>query len=516
MLQGAASLPANGTRGGLILLWDTSKYAVTEITVRDFSISAMMKPLNGQPWVITTVYGPHDDARRALFLAELQDIAGATNAPWLVLGDFNLITSAADKNNPNLDRRWMLRFRQALNASHLKEIRLIGRKFTWSNEQSPPTLVRLDRAFCTVDWELMFQNTKLLPQSSSMSNHCPLLLVNEGMLRKQRRFQFKHYWLFVQGFHEVVLAAWNSIPIMTDPIRSFNMKLRAVARALPVWRRARIGNLQMKFLAAQELILRLDCAQDERALTAHENATWLRLKSRCLGLAVLLRIKQRQRVKVSWLKDNLSSSKMLFIKAKSRARKSTIHSLLGPLGTTLSDQHSILNAIDEHFTAVVGTPTATSKSFCWDFLQITPENLQDIEHDFSLEEIKNAIWDMPTDKALGTDGFLGVFYRVCWEIIKADLLAIFQRIFNLNSRSLHKINDALIVLIPKKKDPTKIGDYRPISVIHSLMKLITKVLARRLAPRLPSLISKCQSAFMSGRSIQENFLYVENLAKHYQ
>ncbi|KAE8795280.1 hypothetical protein D1007_30019 [Hordeum vulgare] len=413
MLQGAVSLPANGTIGGLILLWDTSKYVVTDVAVREFSISATMTPLNGHPWAITTVYGPHDDARRTLFLTELQDVARSICAPWLVLGDFNLITSAADKNNLNLDRRWMLRFRQALNASSLKEIRLIGRKYTWSNEQSPRTLVRLDRAFCTVDWELMFQNTKMLPESSSMSDHCPLLLVNDGMLRKQRRFQFEHYWQFIHGFHEVVLAAWNSIPAMTDPIRSFNMKLRAVARALSVWSRAKVGNVQLQLLTAQELILRLECAQDERALTAHESATRLNLKSRCLGLAVLLRIKQRQRVKVSWLKDILSSSKILFIKANSRARKSTIHSLLGPLGTILSDQESILHAIGEHFTAVVGTSTETSKSFCWDFLQITPENLQDLEHGFSLEEIKNAIWDMPTDKATGLDSFLGVFYCAC-------------------------------------------------------------------------------------------------------
>lgn len=93
-----------------------------------------MMPINGCPWTITNVYGPHDDARRTQFLLELQEVAQSVNTPWLVLGDFNLITSAADKNNMNLDRRWMLRFRQALNASSLKEIRLIGRKFTWSNE----------------------------------------------------------------------------------------------------------------------------------------------------------------------------------------------------------------------------------------------------------------------------------------------------------------------------------------------------------------------------------------------
>ncbi|KAE8801894.1 hypothetical protein D1007_22401 [Hordeum vulgare] len=152
-----------------------------------------------------------------------------------------------------------------------------------------------------------------------MSDHCPLLLINEGMLRKQRRFQFEHYWQHVQGFQEVVAAAWSGVPVQTDPISSFNTKLRSVARALSVWSKARIGNLQLQLLATQELILRLDCAQDQRTLMAYESTTRLMLKSRCLGLAVLLRIKQRQRVKVSWLKDNISSSKMLFIKINSRS-----------------------------------------------------------------------------------------------------------------------------------------------------------------------------------------------------
>lgn len=206
---------------------------------------------------------------------------------------------------------------------------------------------------------------------------------------------------------------------------------------------------------------------------------------------------------------------MLFIKASSRARKSTIHSLLDSDGTLLSDQTSIVNAVGDHFQNVLGTPSSTSKIFHWDFLQIASQNLQDLEQTFSIQEIKEADWDMPTDKAPGPDGFPGAFYRLCWDIIKDDLLNVFHRLFSLNARSIHKFNDALIILIPKKKDPATIGDYRPISLIHSLMKLIMKVLSRRLAPRLPSLILKCQSAFMAGRSIQENFLYIQRLAKHY-
>jgi hypothetical protein len=47
-----------------------------------------------------------------MFLQELQNIHSLCNGPWLVAGDFNLIYQAANKNNANLDRAMMGRFRR--------------------------------------------------------------------------------------------------------------------------------------------------------------------------------------------------------------------------------------------------------------------------------------------------------------------------------------------------------------------------------------------------------------------
>ena len=58
-----------------------------------------------------------------------------------------------------------------------------------------------------------------------------------------------------------------------------------------------------------------------------------------------------------------------------------------------------------------------------------------------------------------------------------------------------------MVLLRKKAQPTEIRDYRPISLIHSISKLITKCLANRLATKLDALVSRNQSAFIKGRCI---------------
>ena len=56
-------------------------------------------------------------------------------------------------------------------------------------------------------------------------------------------------------------------------------------------------------------------------------------------------------------------------------------------------------------------------------------------------------------------------------------------------------------------------EYRPVSLMHSAAKVLCKLMANRLAPELNKLVSTGQSAFIRGRSIQDNFLYVRNVIK---
>lgn len=79
-----------------------------------------------------------------------------------------------------------------------------------------------------------------------------------------------------------------------------------------------------------------------------------------------------------------------------------------------------------------------------------------------------------------------------------------------DARKLHLLTSAYMVLIPKK-EPMVIGDYRPISLLHSFAKLLTKVLANRLAPRLGAIVAPNQSAFIHGHRIHDNFLLIKHI-----
>jgi mannosylglycoprotein endo-beta-mannosidase len=126
-----------------------------------------------------------------------------------------------------------------------------------------------------------------------------------------------------------------------------------------------------------------------------------------------------------------------------------------------------------------------------------------------------AVFESPSEKAPGLDRFIGLFYKTCWEVIKDDLVRALNQLFSLRANTWNLLNSANVALIPKKTDPTAIGDYRPISLMHSVAKIIGKVLANRLASHLDSIVSHSQSAFIKGRSIQDNLQYIQGAVRHF-
>lgn len=90
-----------------------------------------------------------------------------------------------------------------------------------------------------------------------------------------------------------------------------------------------------------------------------------------------------------------------------------------------------------------------------------------------------------------------IFYQKYWDIIGEDVTNTMLSILNSNS-SLVELNQTNIVLISKTNNPTKICEFRPISLCNVLYKIISKVLANKLKPILNAIISENQTAFVPG------------------
>ncbi|PNT78292.1 hypothetical protein BRADI_1g77013v3, partial [Brachypodium distachyon] len=134
--QSFLCLPADGTRGGVALFWNSDMVAISNPRILSFSITVVVTIVNsGLAFLLTTVYGPAEDARKPAFLQEMASISPRLGEPWLITGDFNLIYEARDKSNLNLCRRLMGQFRAAIDLAELFELGCANRNFSWSNEQ---------------------------------------------------------------------------------------------------------------------------------------------------------------------------------------------------------------------------------------------------------------------------------------------------------------------------------------------------------------------------------------------
>lgn len=351
-------LPAAGTRGGIVLTWDEDLISVTNPSMGLSSLSATVNMrLMGVSFLITVVYGPSEDPEKGAFLQELLSLKPDPGIPWLCIGDFNLIYEAKDKNNLNLNRRLMGQFRNALNQCELREITLHNRKYTWSNGQERPTLVHLDRLFCNNDWDILFSTWGLQALSSSMSDHCPLVLCQQSCPPRKAKFKFEHFWTKIPGFLDVVKEAWSKPAAGRNAMMVLHNQLHNTATALRSWSKDLFGNARMQLHIVQEITLRLEEAQDSRDLSAEERELLRDLKVRTLGLAAVERSRRRQSSRLTWLKAGDACTKFFHLRMSARKRRNFIPALKNRNGTVLWNHVDKEQEILQHFKSLLGTKT---------------------------------------------------------------------------------------------------------------------------------------------------------------
>lgn len=127
-------------------------------------------------------------------------------------------------------------------------------------------------------------------------------------------------------------------------------------------------------------------------------------------------------------------------------------------------------------------------------------------------KIISAIKLMNANSAPGNDGYTRYFYIYCWDIIKADVCA-FVKDFVFRSYVPKKISSTTLILLPKFEHVRHMGDFRPISLGNFSGKIISKILALRLAKILPSLVDEEQAGFVQGRSISTHVVLAQELVR---
>nr|GEV41220.1 RNA-directed DNA polymerase, eukaryota [Tanacetum cinerariifolium] len=134
---------------------------------------------------------------------------------------------------------------------------------------------------------------------------------------------------------------------------------------------------------------------------------------------------------------------------------------------------------------------------------------------WSKEANKRAVRDCGTNKSPGPDGFSFEFYRKYWTTIDDDVFQVVRDFF-MNGHFPRGCNSSFIALIPKIQDAKFVKDFRPISLIGSVYKIIAKILANRLCVVLLYLISDVQSDFVANRQILDGPFIINELLSWYK
>ena len=106
------------------------------------------------------------------------------------------------------------------------------------------------------------------------------------------------------------------------------------------------------------------------------------------------------------------------------------------------------------------------------------------------------------------DGFSIHFYRICWTVIRKDLLRM-VKYFQAKAKVGGCTNSTFLALIPKEANPSSFDRFRPISLCNASYKIISKLLGIRLKPLLGKLISPLQGGFVKGIHILDNVIQVQ-------
>jgi hypothetical protein len=254
----------------------------------------------------------------------------------------------------------------------------------------------------------------------------------------------------------------------------------------------------------------MDVLAKNRGLTEEENEKKEDMSRELENTLLCEEIHWRQKLRALWLKEGDSNARFFHKMANSHRKYNRVETLR--IDGVLSNDP---NEVKEH--VVQFYRNLYSEQSNWRprmdnlaFSSIDEEEKVWLEREFEEVEVWEVMKDMQGDKALGPDGFTMAFFRSCWAVVKHDIMTFFSE-FLRRQQLVKSLNVTFVSLVPKKADAVEMKDFRPISLVGGMYKILSKVLANRMKTILGKIISNSQNAFIGGRQILDSVLILNEV-----
>jgi hypothetical protein len=208
-----------------------------------------------------------------------------------------------------------------------------------------------------------------------------------------------------------------------DAILRLHVKLFRTEKAIKIWRRQNIGNLRLQLAIVQVALLHIEKAQEFRQLSELELDLKRFLKAKSLGLASIQRSRAKQHARIKWIKLGDCNTRFFHICTPTPGeKKKQFIAKIQDGDATVTSQADKFEKVHDYFRRILGSTENREGTLNWESLGYTQKNMEDLEFPITGTELSNTIKELPSQSALGPDGFIGAFYKSCWGIIKRDML----------------------------------------------------------------------------------------------
>ncbi|KAK3533143.1 hypothetical protein QTP70_010181 [Hemibagrus guttatus] len=182
-------------------------------------------------------------------------------------------------------------------------------------------------------------------------------------------------------------------------------------------------------------------------------------------------------------------SKFFFSLEQKNGQKRFIHAVRTESGDLLSESTEIHKQTVSFYSKLYSSEwsgaQAVEDSFLVGLPKLSERAARELDRELSLEELHEALQRMENGWASGIDGLPAEFYKAFWAVIGQDVLDVLRDSVRRGELPL-SCRRAVLTLLPKKGDLTHLKNWRPVSLLCTDCKLLSKALASRLTKVLSS------------------------------